>query len=187
MLRGIKYARHPKEPLGALYSYEGTLLSNVGRLREALSFQLVAHATDEWGAPKTAKLARTYANIGEPARSKRLRFRRGFSSGRTIRASGGCGGTLLAFTSSRPMLSRSSMQWMRRRLRAKTRMTIWRSFIKAKAAHSERLTAETVLQIREAADQGKISRENEIMMLAALGETRQAIGGGKFRSRSQTI
>ena len=40
------------------------MLSNVGRLREALSFQLVAHATDEWGAPKTAQLARAYANMG---------------------------------------------------------------------------------------------------------------------------
>ena len=40
------------------------MLGNVGRLREALSFQLIAHATDEWGAPKTAKLARAYANMG---------------------------------------------------------------------------------------------------------------------------
>jgi len=37
------------------------------------------------------------------------------------------------------------------------------------------LTAETALQLREAADQEKISRENEILMLAALGETRQAM------------
>ena len=64
LLRGIKFARHPKQPLGALYSYEATLLSNVGRLREALSFQLVAHAIDEWGPPKTARLALAYANMG---------------------------------------------------------------------------------------------------------------------------
>jgi hypothetical protein len=52
---------------------------------------------------------------------------------------------------------------------------IWRSFVKAKAAHSERLTAKTALQIRQAANQEKINRETEILMLAALGETRQAM------------
>ena len=44
LLRGIKSARHPKEPLGALYQYEGLLLEMVGRLREALSI-----ATDRAG------------------------------------------------------------------------------------------------------------------------------------------
>ena len=57
LLRGIKFGKHPREPLGALYSYEGTLLSNVGRLREALSLQLIAQATDKWGPPKTVKVA----------------------------------------------------------------------------------------------------------------------------------
>ena len=68
LLRGIKFAKHPKQPLGALYSYEGTLLGNVGRLREALSYQLVAHATDEWGAPKTAQACARLCQHGEPRR-----------------------------------------------------------------------------------------------------------------------
>ena len=37
------------------------------------------------------------------------------------------------------------------------------------------MTGATIRKIREAADQGKISRETEIMMLAGLGETKQAI------------
>jgi hypothetical protein len=52
---------------------------------------------------------------------------------------------------------------------------VWRSFIQAKGARSERSAAVAARQIREAADQERISRENEILMLAALGETRQAM------------
>lgn len=70
-LRGIEVAKHPKEPLGALYSYEGTLLSSVGRVREALPFQLIARATDKWGPPKTVKLALTYANVGNMVAARR--------------------------------------------------------------------------------------------------------------------
>ena len=64
LLRGIKFARHPKQPHAALYSYEGLLLGNVGRLREALSFQMVAHAKDQWGPGRTTRLAFIYANMG---------------------------------------------------------------------------------------------------------------------------
>ena len=64
LLRGMKTAKHPKEALGGLYSAESELLQNVGRVREGLSTQHSAHAVDRWGAPKTAKLAITYANMG---------------------------------------------------------------------------------------------------------------------------
>jgi hypothetical protein len=52
---------------------------------------------------------------------------------------------------------------------------VWRSVVEAKAARSKEVTEAAILRIREAADQNNISRETEIMMLAALGETRQAI------------
>lgn len=174
LLRGMKYAKHPKPPLGALYSYEGTLLSNVGRLREAISFQLIAHANDEWGAPKTAQLARAYANTGNlpaarawiqkgvqlwPNHSGIRRYRR-YISGFYEQPS-----EALATLDSMDAQASSG----------ESENDIWRSFVKAKAAHSERLTAETALQIRRAASQEKIYRETEILMLAALGETRQAM------------
>lgn len=174
LLRGMKYAKHPKPPLGALYSYEGTLLSNVGRLREAISFQLIAHANDEWGAPKTAQLARAYANTGNlpaarawiqkgvqlwPNHSGIRRYRR-YISGFYEQPS-----EALATLDSMDAQASSG----------ESENDIWRSFVKAKAAHSERLTAETALQIRQAASQEKIYRETEILMLAALGETRQAM------------
>ena len=174
LLRGMKYGRHPKSPVGALYSYESWLLSDVGRLREALSSQLVAHAHDEWGAPKTAQLARAYANIGNlpaarawvqkgvqlwPNHSGIRRYQRHIAG--------------FYEQSSEALATFNSMD--AQAPSGKDENQIWRSFVKAKAAHSERLTAETTLQIREAADQEKISRENEILMLAALGESRQAM------------
>ena len=51
----------------------------------------------------------------------------------------------------------------------------WRTFTEAKAAHSPRVTGAPIRKIGEAAAQGKISRETEIMMLAGLGETKQAL------------
>ena len=57
LLRGIKFARHPKQPLAALYSYEGLLLGDVGRLREALSFQMVAQAKKVWESPTVQEAA----------------------------------------------------------------------------------------------------------------------------------
>jgi DNA-binding winged helix-turn-helix (wHTH) protein/TolB-like protein len=174
LLRGMKYARHPKAPLGALYSYQAALLSVVGRLREALSSLLVARATDEWGAPKMAQLARAYANTGKlPAAKagiqKGAQLWPDHSGVRRVRQyiAGFYEQPSEAFATFDAIDARASS--------AKDESEIWRSFIKARAAHSARLTAEATRQIREAADQQRISRENEILMLAALGETRQAM------------
>ena len=174
LLRGMKHARHPKGPLGALYSSESSLLSDVGRLREALSSQLVARATDEWGAPKRAQLARAYANIGnlpaaKAAIQEAAQLWPNHSGVRRIRQ------YIVGFYEE-PSEAVAVFDLMDARTPAgKDENDVWRSFIKAKAAHSEPLTAKTVRQIREAADQEMISRENEILMLAALGETRQAM------------
>lgn len=174
LLRGMKYARHPKAPLGALYSYQGQLLSDVGRFREALSSLLVAHATDEWGAPKTAQLARAYANTGNLA-AARAQIQKGVqlwpnhSGVRRVRRyiAGFYEPPSEALATFDAMDAQSSS--------GQSENEVWRTFIKARVARSDRLTAQTALRIREAADQEKISRENEIMMLAALGETRQAM------------
>jgi DNA-binding winged helix-turn-helix (wHTH) protein/TolB-like protein len=174
LLRGMKYARHPKAPLGALYSYEAQLLSDVGRLREALSSLLVARATDEWGAPKTAQLARAYANTGNlPAAQawiqKGVQLWPNHSGVRRMRR-------YIAGFYEQPSAALATFDAMDRQAPSgKSENAIWRSFIKAMAAHSERLTAETARQIRVAADQQKITRENEVLMLAALGDTRQAM------------
>jgi DNA-binding winged helix-turn-helix (wHTH) protein/TolB-like protein len=174
LLRGMKYAKHPKGPLGAIYSSEASLLSNVGRLREALSFQLVARANDEWGAPKTAQLARAYANTGNlpEARGwiqKGVQLWPNHSGVRRVRR-------YIAGFYERPSEALATLDAMDARASSgESQNEIWRNFVKAKAAHSGRLTAETALQIREAADREEISRENEILMLAALGETRQAM------------
>ena len=174
LLRGMKYGRHPKSPVGALYSYESWLLSDVGRLREALSSQLVAHAHDEWGAPKTAQLARAYANIGNlPAArawiQKGVQLWPNHSGIRRYQRH-------IAGFYEQPSEALATFNSMDAQAPSgKDENQIWRSFVNAKAAHSERLTAETALQIREAADQEKISRENEILMLAALGKTRHAM------------
>ena len=174
LLRGIKYARHPKGALGALYSSEALLLSDVGRLREAISSQLVAHATDEWGAPKTAQLARAYANTGnlpaaKAAIQKGVQLWPNHSGVRRVRR-------YIAGFYDEPSEALANFDAMDAPASSsKNENAIWRSFIRAKAVHSRRLTAETARQIREAADQEIISRENEILMLAALGETRQAM------------
>ena len=55
----------------------------------------------------------------------------------------------------------------RKRLPVTTKMEIWRTFIEAKAGHSS--TDARLPRKSEAADHGEITRENEIMMLAALG------------------
>jgi DNA-binding winged helix-turn-helix (wHTH) protein/TolB-like protein len=174
LLRGIKYARHPKGALGALYSSEALLLSDVGRLREAISSQLVAHATDEWGAPKTAQLARAYANTGnlpaaKAAIQKGVQLWPNHSGVRRVRR-------YIAGFYDEPSEALAVFDAMdAQAASSKNENAIWRNFIRAKAAHSRRLTAETARQIRQAADQEIISRETEILMLAALGETRQAM------------
>jgi DNA-binding winged helix-turn-helix (wHTH) protein/TolB-like protein len=174
LLRGIRLAKHPKQPLGALYSYEAKLLSNVGRLRDALSFQLIAHATDEWGAPKTAQLARAYANVGNLS-AARAWLRKGVQlwpnhSG-VRRVQQYIVGFYRQPAEAIAIFNRLDAQSPSDEKQG----VVWRTFIEARSAHSMALTAAAVRTIREAADQAKISRENEIMMLAALGETSQAI------------
>jgi DNA-binding winged helix-turn-helix (wHTH) protein/TolB-like protein len=174
LLRGMKYARHPKAPLGALYSSEASLLSDVGRLREAISSQQVAHATDEWGAPKTAQLARAYANSGnlpaaKAAIQKGVQLWPNHSGVRRVER-------YIAGFYEHPSEALAKFDAMDARTSSgKDENEVWRRFVNAKAAQSERLTVETALRIREAADQGRISRENEILMLAGLGQTRQAM------------
>ncbi|MFL6725035.1 MAG: winged helix-turn-helix domain-containing protein [Sphingomicrobium sp.] len=174
LLRGIKFARHPKEPLGALYQHEGILLANVGRLREALSFQLVAQATDEWSPSKAARLAFLYANMGNLTEASGLLHKAierwpNHSAGRAAQRH------IVGFYE-RPSEALALLD----RLNAEAspgddQNAIWRSFIEAKAAHSGKVTGTAIDQIREAADGGKISRETEVMMLAGLGETKKAI------------
>jgi DNA-binding winged helix-turn-helix (wHTH) protein/TolB-like protein len=194
LLRGIKFAKHPKEPLGALYSYEGTLLSNVGRLREALSLQLIAQATDKWGPPKTAKVALIYANIGNlPAargwlqeaiqrwpNHSGVRAVRRYVAGFYERPADGLAMINAMDAQTSHDINDTAGFAMINAMGAQTsydanQTAIWRTFIEAKAAHSAQLTGASIRRIREAADQGKVSRETEIMMFAGLGETKQAI------------
>jgi DNA-binding winged helix-turn-helix (wHTH) protein/TolB-like protein len=173
LLRGTKFAKHPKAPLGALYSYEGRLLGDVGRLREALTFQLVAHAIDEWGPPKTAQLARAYANMGNlPAArgwlKRAVQLWPNHSGVRRVRQ-------YIAGFYEQPSDALANFDAMDTLASADANESaVWRSFIKARAADSERSTAETAVKVRHAADQDIISPEIEIMMLAGLGETKQA-------------
>ncbi len=171
LLRGIKLGKHPKEPLGALYSYEGTLLGDVGRLREALSFQLIAQATDKWGAPKTVKVALAYAAMGNlpAARSwiqKAVERWPNHSAVRSYRL-------YIAGFYERPADALAMINAMPAQTPSGDDQNgIWRTFIEAKAGHS---TDAATQKIRDAADHGEITRETEIMMLAALGKTKQAI------------
>jgi DNA-binding winged helix-turn-helix (wHTH) protein/TolB-like protein/tetratricopeptide (TPR) repeat protein len=174
LLSGIKFAKHPKEPLGALYSYEGTLLSDVGRLREALAFQLIAQATDEWGPPKTVKVALIYANMGNlpAARAWIERAVQRWPNHSAVRSYR----LYIAGFYEQPDDALAIIKVMgARSFPDEIRAAVWRAFVEAKAAHSAQLTRATVARIGEAADQNEISREVEIMMLAALGERRQAI------------
>jgi hypothetical protein len=52
---------------------------------------------------------------------------------------------------------------------------IWRTFLEARAARSKPASPAVIQKIRAAAYRGDITPENGIMMLAALGEPRQAI------------
>ena len=173
LLRGIKLARHPKPPLAALYSYEGLLLGNVGRLREALSFQLVAHAKDEWGPARTTKLVVIQANMGNlsAARSalqNALQFWPNHPG--VLRWQ-----QYIAGFYEQPSDALAVFKLLDARSSLRESNAVWRAFVEAKEAHSQQVTEAASLKIRAAADLGTISRENEIMMLAALGETKQAI------------
>lgn len=172
-LRGIKSARHPKQPLAGLYSYYGIFLGNVGRLREALSFQLVAHAKDEWGPARTTKLAVSYANLGNlPAARSALQ--------RAVQLWPNHSGVwrwqqYIAGFYEQPSDALEVFKGLDAHGSLRESNAVWRAFVRAKEARSGQVTKATSLDIRAAADHGTISRENEIMMLAALGEPEQAI------------
>lgn len=173
LLRGIRLAKHPREPLGALYSFEGTLLGSVGRLREALPYQLIGHANDEWGPPKTVKVALNYADMGNLSAARgwiQKAFERwpNHSSVRLYRL-------YIAGFYEQPADALEIIDAMGAQLRGDDQAVFWRTFVEAKAAPSAQLTRAAIARIREAANKGKIPRESEIMMLAALGQTKQAI------------
>lgn len=173
LLRGIKAARHPKQALGGLYSAESRLQQNVGHLREGLSTLLSAHAVDKWGAPKTAQLASAYANIGDlgTARGlieKGIRLWPNHSGIRARRQ-------FIAGFYEDPPTALKMLDTLDALQSSNESSAIWRSFVKAKAAHSAQVTRATLPRIREAADRGLIPRETEIMMFAALGEAKAAI------------
>jgi DNA-binding winged helix-turn-helix (wHTH) protein/TolB-like protein len=171
--RGLKHAKHPKQPLGALYSYSAILLSDVGRFREALSFQLVARATDEWGPPKTAQLARVYANMGNlpAARSwiqKGVQLWPNHSGIRRVQQ-------YIAGFYEQPSDALTILNRLDARRAADGKQgAVWRSFIEARSARSPRDIVSAIRDIHDAGDQKKISRETEAMMMAGLGETGQA-------------
>lgn len=172
LLRGMKFAKHPKQPLGGLFSYEGRLLTNVGRLREALSSHLVARAIDEWGPPKTAQLARLYATMGNvpAARSwirKGMRIWPNHSGIRRVQRyiAGFYEPPEDALAIITAMDAQASPE--------ESQAAIWRIFIEAREARAAKAAA--VRKIRESAAQGRITAENEIMMLAGLEEPKLAI------------
>ena len=154
------------------------LLSNVGRPHEALSFQLVAHATDEWGPPKTAKLALAYANMGNlPAArawvQKGIQLWPNHSGVRRAQR-------YIAGFYERPSDALAIFDRMDAQSSPDRNNAVWQSFIEARSARSPGATVATIRGIREAADQNKISRENEVMMLAALGETKAGMEAANF-------
>jgi DNA-binding winged helix-turn-helix (wHTH) protein/TolB-like protein/tetratricopeptide (TPR) repeat protein len=174
LLRGLKVAKHPKQPLGALYSYEGTLLSSVGRVREALSFQLIARATDEWGPPKTAKLIRNYASLGnlDASRSWLDRAVRRWPNHSAVRAMR----LEMAGFYELPSDGLAILDAIAARTPAdKAQTEVWRVFIEAKAARSPQAISAATRTIMGAGADGKITRETEVMMLAGLGQTERAI------------
>jgi DNA-binding winged helix-turn-helix (wHTH) protein/TolB-like protein len=173
LLRGIKFAKHPKQPLAALYSYEGMQLGNVGRLREALSFQLVARAEDEWGAPRTTKLAGSYAAIGDSnaarnALQKAVQFWPNHPGVWKWQQ-------YIAGFYEQPSEALEVFKTLDARPSLRESNAIWRAFIEARSARSRQVTMAAIRKIRAAGDRGTISRENEIMMLDGLGKTKQAI------------
>ena len=186
LLRGIKLAKHPRQPLGALYSFEGTVLSSVGRLREALSFQLIARATDEWGPPKTAKLALTYASVGNLAAARNwigqaIQRWPNHSAVRAARLH-------IAAFYEEPADALAIFDAIDAAAPPNENQTgLWREYIQARLARSGQRTNATIQKIRDAADNHEISRETEISMLAGLGETSQAIEVANLALDHQTL
>jgi DNA-binding winged helix-turn-helix (wHTH) protein/TolB-like protein len=173
LLRGLKIAKHPKEPLGGLYSTEGRLLDNVGRLREALALKLVAQAADEWGAPKTAQLARAYGNIGDLAAArtwlqKGVQLWPNHSGVRRVRQ-------YVAGFYELPAEALAVFDSLDAQPSSDESNAIWRIYVEARRAHSPATTMAAIDHIRGAADQDKLPRETEIMMIAGLGEAQQAM------------
>ena len=173
LLQGIKFGRHPREPLGALYSYEGTLLSNVGRLREALSLQLIAQAMDKWGAPKALKVARIYADIGNLAAADAW-IEKAFKRWPSHSAMGPYRLYVAGFYE-RPADAFATIDAVDAQSPDQSQTGVWRTFVEARAAHSPRSADLAVRKIREAASRGEIPVETEVMMLAALGKTKEAL------------
>jgi tetratricopeptide (TPR) repeat protein len=174
LLRGIKFAKHPKEPLGGLYQYEGNLLASVGRLREGLPFQLVAQATDQWSPAKTTRLALVYANLGNmPAAMEALQraVRRWPNYSFVLTAQQYIAGFYEQPSDALATINRIDAQPSSDR----DANAIWRTFVQARSARSGPASASAVRDIQEAADRGKIPRETEVMMMAALGATKQAV------------
>ncbi len=173
LLRGLRLARHPKEPLGGLYSSEGRLLDIVGRLRESLSLKLVAHATDEWGAPKTAQLARAYANMGNLPAARRwlekgVQLWPNHSGVRRVRQ-------YVAGFYEKPSDALPIFNDLDEQAGSDEANVIWRTYVNAKAANSRQEADFAIRAIHEAAQGGKLPPEIAIMMTAGLGETQQAI------------
>jgi DNA-binding winged helix-turn-helix (wHTH) protein/TolB-like protein len=174
LLRGIKFGKHPKEPLGALYQYENGLLDNVGRLQEGLSYQMVAQATDQWSPSKTSRQAFVYANMGNLAAAKawiQKAMERWPNHSSALAYQRYIAGFYEEPSEALAVFDQLDAQGAP----GNDQNTIWRTFIQAKAAHSGQVTATAIERIRAAADQGKIPREIEIMMIAGLGDAKQAI------------
>lgn len=173
LARGVTIARHPKEALGGLLSGEARLKENVGRFREALTLRLAAHAADPWGAPKTAQLAQNYANLGNMRAAREL-IEKGIqlwpnhSGIRSKRQ-------YIAGFYERPVEALKIIDSLDALPSPDESNAVWRSFIQAKAADSDKASAIAIRKIREAADQGKVPVETEIMMLANLGLIQQAM------------
>jgi DNA-binding winged helix-turn-helix (wHTH) protein/TolB-like protein/tetratricopeptide (TPR) repeat protein len=186
LLRGIKLAKHPKQPLGALYSFEGSVLSGVGRLREALTYQLVARATDEWGPPKTAKLSLTYASVGnlDAARSWLRQAIQRWPNHSAVRAAR----LNIAAFYEQPADALTIFDAIDAGARPNENQTrVWRHYIQAKEARSRQVTGAAIQTIREGAANGEIPRETEIMMLAGLGESRRAIAAANLALDRQKL
>jgi DNA-binding winged helix-turn-helix (wHTH) protein/tetratricopeptide (TPR) repeat protein len=172
LLRGIKVAKHPKQPLAALYSYEGLLLGDVGRLREATSFQLVAHAKDEWGPSRTNKLAISYAHIGNLNEARN-------TLQRAVQFWPDHPGVwkwqqYIAGFYEKPSDAEKVFNSLDARPSLRDSNAIWRTYIAAKVTQGQAAQVAS-LRIRSAAGDGVISPENAIMMLAGLGQAKQAI------------
>ena len=173
LLRGIKFARHPKEPLGALYQYEGLILESVGRQREALSYQLVAQAKDQWSPFKMVRLALDYANMGNlPAATEALE--KAISRWPNHPSVKDAQLYIAAFYE-----DPADALEIINRLGAEdpagdNGAAAWRAFVEAKAVHPSQVSPATIQHIHEAADRGKLTRENEILMLTGLGLAKQS-------------